>query len=154
MRLLSLSAVLFVAAALGGCRASAPPTASGAGGGPERVEQARGRWDAAAPAAYRFTLHRSCFCPPEFRGPFLVTVRDGHVAAVEYEGAPIDAERALTVDDLFTLLAEAYGRDAERVEATFDPDLGYPTSLFVDYEAQMADEEVGYTVTALRPLSE
>jgi hypothetical protein len=119
---------------------------------PRELALARERWEAAGPAAYEMTLRRSCFCPPDWRGPFRVTVRDGAVASVTYEGAPVDAERAVTVDALFDLVADAAARRAERLDVVYDPDWGYPARLFIDYDARIADEEVGYEVEAFRPL--
>ena len=39
----------------------------------------------------------------------------------------------------------------EHGQAAFDAELGYPTSLYVDYDERIADEEVGYGVSALAP---
>lgn len=121
---------------------------------PDRVDEAREQWAAAGPAAYQLTLHRSCFCPPEYRGPFMVTVRDGDVETVRYEGQTVDAARGMSVESLFDLIEDAYARGAERVDAEFDPTWGYPTRLYIDYEAQMADEEIGYEVLAVEPLAD
>ena len=119
---------------------------------PDGLDEARQRWAAAGLDAYEMTLRRSCFCPvPDYTGPFQVVVRDGAVESVRLDGAEVDAERALTVDDLFALLDEAHRRGAVRVEAAFDAELGYPTSLYVDYDERIADEEVGYGVSALAP---
>lgn len=157
LRVALLAAVLLP---LSGCPAPADPAVGpvqtpGSGASlPDSVITARARWADDAPAAYRLTLHRSCFCPPEYRGPFEVVVRDGEVETVRYEGDAVDVERGLSVEGLFRLIEEAYARDAERVDVQFDPTWGYPARLYIDYEAQMADEEVGYEVTAMEPLGD
>jgi hypothetical protein len=124
--------------------------------GPQALAASRATWEAQRPADYRFTYARSCFCPPQYRGPFDVTVRSGAVADVAYkgEGEPIDRPLTeyQTVDDLFALLAEAYARNAARVDVTYDPATGQPTSFYIDYDEQMADEEVGFTVEPARPV--
>lgn len=157
--MLRIALVAALVLALAGCPAPADPVvgpAEGAGGSvvPDSVVLARARWADAAPAAYRLTLHRSCFCPPEYRGPFEVTVRAGEVETVRYEGQVVDAERGLSVEDLFELIDDAYARGAERVDVELDPEWGYPARLYIDYEAQMADEEVGYEVLAVEPLGD
>lgn len=129
-----------------------PPTSGPAADPPRAFVVAAERWGEAGPGAYRMTLQRSCFCPPDWRGPFEVTVRDGSVVSATYEGEAVDAERVVTVEALLALLEDAYRRGAERVDAFYDPEFGYPTQFYVDYDARMADEEVGYEVTAFEPL--
>ena len=115
------------------------------------LEPARQRWAEAGLDAYTMTLQRICFCPsPDYTGPFDVTVRNGALASVELDGAVVDDERGMTVDELFELLDEAYARGAARVTVAFDPDLGYPTNVSIDYDTRMADEEIAYTVSDLR----
>ena len=127
------------------CSQTVPATSSA----PETLDEARARWAAADLDDYRMTLTRSCFCPEYYRGPFEVAVDDGEVTAVGFQGRELPADRVLTVDALFDLLAEAYASGAARVEVTYDATLGYPTSLYIDQDEQMADEEVGYTVEGL-----
>ncbi len=117
------------------------------------LEQARQRWQAADLGEYQMTLQRMCFCPsPDYTGPFEVTVRDGDVSSVRLGGARVDAERGVSVEALFALIDEAYERGAVEVALSFHPELGYPTSIGIDYDRQMADEEIGYRVSDLAPL--
>lgn len=132
--------------------ASGPPTSGTPGDPPRTFALAAERWADAGPDAYRMTLQRSCFCPPDWRGPFRVTVRDGAVVEATYEGEPIDVERVITAEALISLLRDAYTEGAERVDAAYDPEFGYPTQLYIDYSAQIADEEVGYEVSQFEPL--
>ncbi len=120
------------------------------GENPARAD-ARARWAASGPDAYTMTQSRSCFCPREITGPFEVSVREGSLVSVLLDGAPVPAERALTVDGLFDLIADAYAGEADEVRVTYHPTLGYPTDLWIDYERMAADEETGYNVTALAP---
>lgn len=110
------------------------------------LEEARARWEAAGYDAYQMTLQRSCFCPEDYRGPFDVTVRSGEIESIRFNGAEMDAERGMTVEGLFDLLEEAYARGAQTVSVEYDADTGIPTELYIDYDARIADEEVGYTV--------
>jgi hypothetical protein len=59
-----------------------------------------------------------------------------------------------TVEDLFAVLADAYDRGAASVRASYDAETGQPTEFFIDYDEQIADEEVGFTVEPVRPLAE
>ncbi len=115
------------------------------------LADARARWAAHGPDAYTMTQSRSCFCPREVTGPFEVTVRDGEVASVALDGASVPTDRARSVEALFDLIADAHARDAAEVRVSYDPALGYPTEVWIDYDRQMADEETGYTMSALAP---
>ena len=120
---------------------------------PEDLEAARERWEAAGLDAYAMTLRRVCFCPtPDYTGPFEVEVRGGELASVRLEGAAVDDERGMTVEALFDLVQDAYDRDAYRITVEYDERLGYPVSVDIDYDAQMADEEIGYAVSGLEAL--
>ena len=159
IRLLALAVLAQVAGCSAPEPADPPPTVMPEypGGTPAvrdgDLDAARARWEAAGWADYRFTLRRSCFCPsPDFTGPFEVTVRDGALASVTLDGAAVDDARGLTVDELFALIEEAYERDAETVRLAFDEATGAPTELYIDYSTQMADEEIGYTVSDLEAL--
>ena len=109
---------------------------------------------------YDFTLERQCFCPEDWRGPVNIEVRDGTAVSVTYqsdgsvvtEGKFDDVD---TIDKLFTLLNNAYAgkgdfdQQADSVDVTYDKQMGYPATLYIDVSQQMADEEQGYTVTNL-----
>lgn len=126
------------------------PTGPAAEPSPD-LEAARQRWAAAGLDAYTLTLERICFCPsPDFTGPFDVTVRNGAIDTVELNGATVDDERGMSVAALFELIDDAYAQGAEQVTVAFDAELGYPTRVSIDYSTMMADEEIGYTVSALR----
>lgn len=114
------------------------------------LDAARARWADAGLDAYTMTLERICFCPPDYRGPYQVVVRNGVLASVRLDGATLDPDRGVTVDALFQLIEEAYEQEAEVVVVEFDAELGYPTSIGIDYSTMMADEEIAYRVSDLR----
>ena len=122
------------------------------------LAEARARWRAQGPARYEFEFSRICFCLLGGQ-PMTVTVRDGAVVAVVPveplpEGYPAPrVQDHYTVEQLFARIADAIERDAHRLSATYHPSLGYPTSVFIDYEENVADEEFGWSATNLRPTS-
>jgi hypothetical protein len=116
------------------------------------LERAEARWDRFEPESYVYAVQRICFCLVEETGPVRVRVEDG--VAVEWTyvvtGDPLPEAarpRFPTVDGLFDILREAYAEDAYDVHVSYDPDLGYPTEFSIDYEEQVADEELGMRVT-------
>lgn len=121
----------------------------------DRVKEARTLWAREGPPDYEMVLFHGCFCPPEGRGPVVVTVVAGEVVSRVYVegGADVgpDFEGLFPdVEGLFEVAAEA-ARRADRVEAEFDPELGFPTRLTIDWEERAADEEVDYRVERLTP---
>lgn len=117
----------------------------------------RARWTAQHIEDYQLTLSRYCFCAPEGAGLVVLTVLDGQPVEWLYflSGDAVDAAWQPvfpTVDGVFDFLADAIDRGADAIEVTFDPVLGLPTSLRVDYRAGLAHEEIGYELEKLVPL--
>ncbi len=48
---------------------------------------------------------------------------------------------------MFDVLEDAIARDAHSISATYDPDTGVPVEFFIDYQENVADEELGMRVT-------
>jgi hypothetical protein len=142
-----MRSLLALSLLLAACTQTAPTAPSDAA--PDSLDDARALWVEADLDDYRMTLLRSCFCPEDYRGPFEVAIEDGTVAEVTFQDQDLPTDRALTVEALFDLLDDAYAQDAARVDVSYHPTLGYPTSLYVDYDTQVADEEIGYTVERL-----
>lgn len=127
---------------------------SGCGNGlsSSALDEAEQRWSDASLSAYSFTLTSSCG-ERALIGTFVVSVADGEVSDAQAEDDSAawvvedQPELIPTIDDLFTLLHDA--GDADRVTASYDADLGYPTSIEIDRDAAGIDDEECYTVTDL-----
>ena len=116
---------------------------------------ARQRWVRERPAAYRYTLTRSCFCG--FVGPVEIEVRGDSVVARrspngEPPVGPQVASSFPSVDGLFRIVGDAIDRKAASLDAAYDPRLGYPSRISIDYDRQIADDEIVYTVSAFQRL--
>ncbi len=116
----------------------------------DALAAAEQRWRASGIVDYTMILTSLCG-ERALIGRFVVTVDDGEVSAVEgLDDAAdwaVDADLALvpTIDELFALLHEA--RDADEASATYDPDLGHPTSIYLDWHRNAVDDEECYTVS-------
>lgn len=133
--------------AVGGCGILDPVSGRRA-----ELEQNRERWEATRPPAYTMVIERQCFCTVEARGPVRVTVQGTIPTQRVYpaSGEAVSAELAPffpTVDGLFGVLLDAYDRNAHEVRVTYDEDTGIPVDLWIDYEENTADEELGFSVT-------
>jgi hypothetical protein len=113
---------------------------------------ARQRWAALERDSYSMELTVECFCLLDYVGPFDVTVVDGTVSEVAYAPgarAEVDTPPAnaniVTIDEIFDMIDDAIGT-ADEVRVSYDPDTGVPTSVWIDREFEMADEEIGFSV--------
>lgn len=129
----------------------------------EALADARARWRSQGPDDYRFEFRKLCFCHPSAVRLVKVTVQDGAVTDVEvleevpnheqYQYPTPTPEQYYTVEGLFAKLEQAIDRDAHEIRVTYHPALGYPTSVFIDYDENAADEEFGWEARSLQPTS-
>lgn len=111
--------------------ATTSPPDSGTDDAAGQLAAARERWAASSPETYHFVLQDDCGeCDPEWAQPRQIVVWDGTV---------LDPTRVDTdVEALFSLLEGAI-QDGRTVESEYDPELGYPTEIWIDREARAYD---------------
>jgi len=110
----------------------------------------KARWEAVGPGSYAYAMGRLCFCPTEYRGPVRITVEDGiAIDRVFVEtGEPVPADIAPEFPTGDAMQGGAY-----RVDVTYDPDLGMPVEFWIDHRENVADDEIGMTVSeAVTPI--
>lgn len=126
--------------------------------------EARARWEEQRPDAYTFDVRLGCFCIPLAENGVRVHVRGDSITALYDAGADTllthdpsgrlltddDRRRIPTLDALFGIVREGLVR-AARTEVSYDATYGFPSDVFIDRDFNMADEEIGYTVTQFRP---
>ena len=135
----------------------------------------RAEWEAAHINDYAWSVTVRCMACGDWPGPSQITVKNGkpvQLLGTDYKGhvEPLSISKdeeggmiPLTVEDLFDVLDDAYARQAQTVEVTYDPQLGYPTEINIDpnYGCQsplpggkfctVSDDESGYSVQSLDP---
>lgn len=123
---------------------------------PQDLIDSRAKWDAATSDAQSvsYTAQNSCFCPPDYTRPMNITEQNGRIIDATYadtgEAVPsYIRDGLLTMNERFDQLEEAYLSGADRVDVSYDPSLGYPSSVYVDQSFMMADEELSYTIKDL-----
>ncbi len=122
----------------------------------QQLEANRKKWDSLDIDDYSFTLQRNCFCRGDAIRPINIEVRDGKIASATFadtgEAVPDDLDfNKLTVNDLFKEVQQAIKGGAAQVDVTYDKQYGFPTSIYIDQSQQIADEEVGFTVSNFLP---
>ena len=116
------------------------------------VDWHRTLWEANRSGDYTFEYHPVCFCLRDFVQPVEVKVRNRVVESVTYlESGESPATNGFpdyhTIDGLFDVIQDAIDREAARITVNYDPEIGYPTSVSIDYALNMADEEFAFTAT-------
>jgi hypothetical protein len=117
------------------------------------AEPTVGTYPAFAATDYTFQLTVSCFCMGA-GVPIEVTVANAEVVDAVYgladggrggveEGDPADKAYWLTINDV---IDSANDTDAARVDVEWPAGQDYPSSVYVDNEEMVADDEVGYTI--------
>lgn len=114
------------------------------------LDAAEALWQQKRPEHYAYQLQPSCFCPPEYTQPIAIRVFKGVVQQADLVTSkkPLPADRkadAKTIDDLFKVIRDAINRPAASVKVTYDPTYGFPSSISIDLDQMMADEEIYYT---------
>ncbi|HYD50673.1 MAG TPA: DUF6174 domain-containing protein [Terriglobales bacterium] len=120
------------------------------------LETSRRLWAQQSISSYRYDVRQLCyFCNPERR---TVTVYRNYVFEVrDQNGERVDVRDSwdpyLTIDEIFALLSAAIARPAHSVGVRYHLELGYPESVYIDYEQWIADEETGYQIYSLEAIT-
>ena len=113
----------------------------------EELAQARSSWERSEPDDYVLWLD---YYAMGYGGPRLITVVDGRVVGhTTADGSPTPLS-PLTVEDLFEILRRRFVEGAHHASAVFDPSTGLPTTVSVDADVDIADEEVGWEARLTR----
>ncbi len=115
----------------------------------------RAVWGAAGIASYEYGYNKFCECNKESPPETLITAGPDGVTDVRHKH--VDSDRIVpaepsnfylywTIDDLFDLVGRAIQREAV-VRVEYDAELGYPSSFFIDYDAELIGDEVDVRIT-------
>ncbi|MDJ0925762.1 MAG: DUF6174 domain-containing protein [Acidimicrobiia bacterium] len=117
-----------------------------------QIDAAMAAWQQAGLTDFRYVLTIHCMCPGEVAGPFEVTIRNGELDSVIWQGdgEATDAHVFL-VDEALEMIGSAVV-DGVDVDVVYDPDLGYPQQAIIDTEAVAVDGGLAFSITDLEPL--
>ncbi len=98
---------------------------------------------------YTFEQQVSCFCAPPVGIFFKLTVRNSQIVSAEntQTGDLLEAREFSffkTIPELIELIDSIDEDSVAVLNVTYDEKDNYPTYVYIDYSAQMADEEIGY----------
>lgn len=151
--LIRLAAIAGLILTLDACSVTAPTARADEASDLARNKQ---RWASAQIHDYEFDYQLGCFCPQEITEQVRILVRADAIVSVvrKRDGLPASNQfnRWPRVDDLFTEVQTRLDQRVARLNVTYDPTYGYPTSIIVDVYLMAADDEAQHTAGNLRVL--
>ncbi len=128
---------------------------------PDSLAINRSLWALTGFDSYSYRFRWECFCGDGMTRTVDVVVFRNELASVtDVETGTVLDETRLTryrkMEGLFDFIAEARRQDPAEMRVAYDPVFGYPTEVYVDYVAGLADDEIGfrvYELSGLRQLS-
>jgi hypothetical protein len=119
-----------------------------------QLDQALETWDVQGPASYSFTWQQGCECTAETTAPIRITVVDNAITDAVYVETqlPVAADvrsHLLTIDGVFGTIQDAIDHGAYAITVAYDSESGLPSSVGVDYDEHLADEELWLQISNL-----
>lgn len=112
------------------------------------------KWQAAKITHYSYSLSVSCFCAFMDQMPVAIEMKDGEIVSI----TSTNGEVITSTNDLYSILKSYAGMDmlfnqvkaalesADKVEVTYNPDNGFPTSIAIDQIEGAVDDELYITL--------
>ena len=112
------------------------------------------RFERNAPLSYSYTVRVACECPTDVTRPVEVWVDRGSIEYLLYadDGRPVPfsySNSFPSAEQLFDAIQDAIDRNADNIDVEYDPTYGYPTSVYIDYDRRVSDEELSLTTWGL-----
>lgn len=98
--------------------------------------------------SYTIDFQRICFCLPEVTQPVQLSVENNTLSdAIYLNGTAVNQSNYAnfyTINKAFSLIQEAFERNAVEVRVVYNQEFGFPSSVFIDYIENIADEELQF----------
>ena len=80
-------------------------------------------------------------------------MRDGNIVTVNDLAYSEEIHRGIfSINDLFKEIEKASNQNVAVLETTYDSFYGFPTTLYIDRDERIADEEMRYSISNFKPL--
>jgi hypothetical protein len=117
----------------------------------KQLDAMQSQWQSQGLDNYQFQFQWACFCPAEYREPVWVTVEEGEITSIQavdqnLESGLPENDEYLTINELFEFIRDGVEKDAYEINVTYDDALGFPTSVQIDYDVAIEDEEHGFNI--------
>lgn len=103
---------------------------------------------------YVIDFQRICFCQPDLTQPVTLSVENHNLSeAIYLSGSAVNQSNYLhfyTINKAFLLIQEAFDKNAAEIRVVYDQEFGFPSSVFIDYDKRLADEELQFKFSNFR----
>jgi hypothetical protein len=118
--------------------------------GPETVDLAahKAKWKKTEPAAYQYHVKRFCECWPE--DVEVWATRDSVIRIREIGAesqSPNLHRQDFSIDSLFAEVERALAQEYVTRKVSFNEAYGFPESVYIDFDKQIADEEYSLVIS-------
>lgn len=116
------------------------------------------KWNSHEITDYSIEMQHICFCPPEAVRLMIFEIKNNEIRSVRYADTDEYVEAGYfndynTVNGLFELAEQAITKNPHEITISYDEEFGFIKELSIDYEYQIADEEVTIITSSMRPSS-
>ena len=117
----------------------------------------RETWQSRAVTQYGYRLQITCFCSMDIVQPVFVEVDDNAITGVQLVETGEELTQSqfkffYTIEGLFGAVQNAIDEGADSLATIYDAQLGYPTSILIDFSRGLADDELGLDASELEIL--
>lgn len=107
-------------------------------------------WQQAKLSSYQYIYRKQCFCPPE--EGIVVVVVDSQVSQAFRTPSGIflstqERVNVFTIDQLFEKVQDAINRRVYSLNVSYNSTYHYPELIVIDGNQNLADDEIGYSVS-------
>lgn len=131
------------------------------------LEENRAKWESHHFTHYQWTLGIAGYDSTEVltRAPLTIeVVEDKPISIVDVNGKAVESDdpdfigyftyepEIFTISGLFKLIEKYYLSKPPAMSVTYDPDLGYPTEIYLDPYKEPCCQDITYTITDFKSL--
>ena len=124
----------------------------------EELRDATDRWERSGVSSYRYRYQIDSYMASPVTDPVIVEISDKQLRSVRsvMTGKFVELAESpnvpLTIEDLYNTIAVAIATRPYAIEIAYDFELGFPTSISIDYN-ELTHDEVSYSVTGFEELA-
>lgn len=120
------------------------------------IQMNREKWQAHEISGYQIEMQKICYCVPEVVRMMVFEVDGDDVTSVRYAdtGEDVDPQHYgefNTVEGMFTFVEQAIAKNPADLSIAYDEKYGYIKELSVDFQENIADDEISIIASNMRP---
>jgi hypothetical protein len=130
----------------------------------QALSQALATWESSqddglnnASDTYAFSYQRECECLPKYQGPWIIQVENDDITNIASDDtndmAFLEYKTFLpTIAGLFDKIQDGIHLNVPVTEVAYHEKFGYPESIYIDYNANLCDEELSVQIDYFAPI--